>query len=68
MFQSIIEFVKNNALISLVIASLIFMFLYWLFFVDKNGKGTWNSKFHFPDKEPVGQRIRASGESKGEAE
>ncbi len=68
MFQSIIEFIKNNALISLVIASLIFMFLYWLFFVDKNGKGTWNSKFHFPDKEPVGQRIRASGESKGEAE
>ena len=68
MLGNIIEWAKNNALLALVIASLIFLFLYWLFFVDKWGKGTWNTKFSFPQEEPVGMRVRASGESKGEAE
>ena len=68
MLGSIINFVKDHTYISIVIGALIFLFLYWLFFVDKSGKGTWNKTFHFPEKEPIGQRIRASGESKGEAE
>ena len=63
MLGSIINFVKDHTYISIVIAALLFLFLYWLFFVDKSGKGTWNKTFHFPNKEPVGQRIRASGHS-----
>ena len=67
MISSIIEFIKNKAFLSLVIACIVFMFLYWLFMVDKSGKGTWDKKFHYGTKEPIGTQ-RASGESKGEAE
>ena len=68
MLGSIINFIKDHTYISIVIAALLFLFLYWLFFVDKSGEGTWNKTFHFPEKEPLGIHRRAAGESKGEAE
>ena len=67
MINSVIEFVKNKTFLALAIASIVFLFLYWLFVVDKFGNGTWDKKFHYGTKEPIGTK-RASGESKGEAE
>ena len=67
MFEYILNFIKNHMYISFVILAVLFLFLYWLFCVDKSGKGTWDSTFYYAKKEPLGTK-RAAGESKGEAE
>ena len=66
MFDGIINFVKDNCWTILIVAALIFLFIYWLFKGDS--KGTWDDSYYYDDRKPMGQHIRAAGESKGEAE
>ena len=66
MFDGIINFAKDNCWTILILLAIIFLFVYWLFKGDS--KGTWDDKYYYDDRKPMGQHIRAAGESKGEAE
>ena len=67
MFQKIIDFIKNNTFTALLIACVIFIILYWLFFVDKSKKGTWDSTYTYDPEKKFGF-TDSRRDSKGEAE
>jgi hypothetical protein len=66
MFDWLINYVKDNCWTILIVGALIVILICWLF--KGNSKGTWDNSFYYDDRKPMGQHIRAAGESKGEAE